>query len=165
MRPRRSSSGSSFARTGIDSIHLQVRFSNDLAVFLVILVEDSGEICTTLPTREEAKHRKLRLDLRRLQCGSEPANLHGYLRCWRLREASKFRVRLYRSARQQAETRRNSVMPITSQGVPFIYGEPNKKLAFERRRTMLRRNWLEYDVVALPVLVIGLGAVLAPLFF
>jgi len=30
---------------------------------------------------------------------------------------------------------------------------------------MLRRNWLEYDVVALPVLVIGLGAVLAPLFF
>lgn len=57
------------------------------------------------------------------------------------------------------------MMPITSQGVPFIYREPNKKLAFERRRTMLRRNWLEYDVVALPVLVIGLGAVLAPLFF
>ena len=70
---------------GIDLIHLQVRFSNDLAVFLVVLVQNSGEICATLPTGEEAKRRKLRLDLRRLQCGGEPANQFGYLRCWRLR--------------------------------------------------------------------------------
>ena len=47
----------------VGGLSLQVRFSKDLAVFLVVLVQDSGKICATLPTGEEAKRRKLRLTI------------------------------------------------------------------------------------------------------
>jgi len=36
---------------------------------------------------------------------------------------------------------------------------PRRNLALNEERTMLRRNWLDYDIVVLAVLVIGLGAV------
>ena len=64
---------------------------------------------------------------------------------------------------QTAHTKRNNVMSITCCGAPSLYRGPKKNwlknLALNEGRTMLGRNWLDYDIVVLALLVSGLGAV------